>query len=95
MAPGTVPKLPNVQRLYNVLRPVRSDFVSRETSPPPPLCPFRRTRSAMTDRTTDVENASDGKEGSGEITVERGPHFYEDNVPRGKGIFRKARFFVS
>ena len=44
----------------------------------------------MADHTTDIEKESDSKEVSVEVTEKRGPHHYEDNVPRSKGIFGKV-----
>jgi hypothetical protein len=45
----------------------------------------------MADRTMDIEKASDGKDGSLEITERDEPQYPVDNVPRSKGVFRKAR----
>jgi hypothetical protein len=49
----------------------------------------------MADHTIDIEKVSDSKEASVEVTEQHGPHYYEDNVPRSKGIFGKASFLVS
>jgi transposase len=49
----------------------------------------------MPDNTTDVEKASDTKEGSVEVLERRGARRFLDNVPRNKGVFGKARFLVS
>lgn len=49
----------------------------------------------MADNTTDVEKASDTKEGSVEVIERHGSRRFLDNVPRNKGVFGKARFLIS
>jgi hypothetical protein len=47
----------------------------------------------MVDHASDIEKA-DSKEASVEVTENREPQQYGDNVPRTKGIFGKARFLL-
>ena len=71
----------------------------RRVSLPLPLSPSSTTpahiSAVMADPATDIEKSHDSKEASVDVTVNRGPLYYADGVPRSKGIFGKARFPLS
>jgi hypothetical protein len=46
----------------------------------------------MIDPANDVEKASDNKETIVQVVEEHSPHHDADDVPRDRGVFRKAGF---
>ena len=45
----------------------------------------------MADHTTDIEKAPEGKGSSLDVAGQHGLHYYDDGVPRSKGVLGKAR----